>query len=161
RHARLGDAERPCDLLERHALEVVERDDHALALGQAVERSDQLALVLALHEFGPRLRDLVVREALGGGLTVSGVRAAVLVHAHEDGEALTGLTGTLAGLPWYPVRGADRVDDGALDAGDREGLERDAALGVETVPRFREAEDAAGHEVRRVDAGREPVRRCC
>jgi hypothetical protein len=65
RDAGLGHAERPGDVLERDALEVVERDDHALTLRQAVQGAHELAAALGGQKLGARF-GVGVGDGVGG-----------------------------------------------------------------------------------------------
>jgi hypothetical protein len=58
----------------------------------------------------------------------------------------------------HPVDRAELVDDGALDAGDRVGLELEAARRVELVDRVDEPEDAVADEVGLLDVLGQPGR---
>jgi hypothetical protein len=59
---------------------------------------------------------------------------------------------------WNPVQRAQLVDDRALDAGDRVGLELDLALELEALDRGDQPAEAVGDEVGLLDVRRQPGR---
>ena len=59
----------------------------------------------------------------------------------------------------HPVERAQLVDDRALDACDRVGLELDVAVGIEALDRADQAEQAVRDEVVLVDVGGRPLPR--
>jgi hypothetical protein len=68
------------------------------------------------------------------------------------------LAGTGADGARDPVQGAQLVDDRALDAGDRVGLELDLALEVEALDRVDQADQAVGDQVGLLDVRGEAAR---
>src|SRR5829696_7224806 len=115
----------------RHSPQLVERDDRGVG---------------DLHQ---ALLELLDRDAeLLGHLLVGGcaVQAVLELAVHALDLAGPGAHGARD-----PVERAELVDDRALDAGDRVGLELDLALGVEALDRVDEADQAVGDEIGLLD----------
>ena len=68
------------------------------------------------------------------------------------------LTGAGADGARHPVEGPQLVDDRALDARDRVGLELDLALEVEALDRVDQADQAVGDEIGLLDVRRQAAR---
>src|SRR3954454_6065685 len=83
------------------------------------------------------------------------VRGRAVQPVLELGVDLLDLAGAGAHGARHPVQGAQLVDDRALDAGDRVGLELDLAVEVEALDRIDQAEQAIGDEVRLFHMGRQ------
>ena len=66
------------------------------------------------------------------------------------------LAGAGANASRHPVERAQLVDDGALDAHDRVGLELDLARQVEALDRGDQAHEPVGDQVRLLDMRRQP-----
>src|SRR3954452_25185009 len=115
----------------RHRPQLVERDDGG------VGDLDQ-----ALLELLDRDAELLGHRLVGGRPVQAVLELAV--------DALD-LAGAGAVGARHPVQGAQLVDDRALDAGDRVGLELDLALGVEALDGVDEADEAVGDEVGLLD----------
>ncbi len=76
----------------------------------------------------------------------------------ELGVRLLDVAGTGANRARHPVERAQLVDDRALDPGHGEGLELDLAVGIESLDRADQPEQAVGDQVGLLDVGREPGR---
>src|SRR4051794_13610630 len=119
----------------RHGPQLVERDDRGVG---------------DLHQ---ALLELLDRDAeLLGHLLVGGRPVQAVLELAVD--ALD-LAGTGADGARHPVERAQLVDDRALDARDRVGLELDLALGVEALDRVDQADEAVGDEVGLLDVRRQ------
>src|SRR5215213_10808973 len=125
----------------RHRPQLVERDD------RGVGDLDQ-ALLELLDRDAELLGHLLVRRRAVQAVLELAVCALDLAGAGADGAR-------------HPVQRAQLVDDRALDAGDRVGLELDLALGLEALDRVDEADQAVGDELGLLDvrrqAGRHPA----
>src|SRR3954470_9948900 len=111
----------------RHRPQLVERDDGGVG---------------DLHQ---ALLELLDRDAeLLGHLLVRGRAVQAVLELPVDALDLAGAGADGAR---HPVEGAQLVDDRALDARDRVGLELDLALGVEALDRVDQADEAVGDEV--------------
>src|SRR3954454_2064041 len=107
---------------------------------QLVQRDDR-----GLGDLHQALLELLDRDAeLLGHLLVGGRPVQAVL---ELPVGALDLAGTGADGARHPVQGAQLVDDRALDAGDRVGLELDLAVGVEALDRVDEADEAVGDEV--------------
>src|SRR3954454_2367526 len=107
---------------------------------QLVERDDR-----GVGDLHQALLQLLDRDAeLLGHLLVGGRPVQAVLELAVDALDLTGAGADGAR---HPVQGAQLVDDRALDAGDRVGLELDLAVGVEALDRVDEADEAVGDEV--------------
>src|SRR5215213_5231644 len=111
---------------------------------QLVERDDR-----GVGDLHQALLELLDRDAelLGHLFVRGGAVQAVLEPAVHPLD----LAGTGAHRARHPVQRAQLVDDRALDARDRVGLELDLALGVEALDRVDEADQAVGDEVGLLD----------
>src|SRR5215211_916228 len=115
----------------RHRPQLVERDDRGVG---------------DLHQ---ALLELLDRDAeLLGHLLVGGRAVQAVLELAVDALDLAGAGAHRAR---HPVERAQLVDDRALDAGDRVGLELDLALGVEALDRVDEADQPIGDEVGLLD----------
>src|SRR3954454_12525235 len=115
----------------RHRPQLVERDDRGVG---------------DLHQ---TLLELLDRDAQLAGHLLVGRRPVepvleLAVHALD-------LAGAGADRARHPVERAQLVDDRALDAGDRVGLELDLALGIEALDRVDQADQAVRDEVGLLD----------
>ena len=119
----------------RHAPELVQRDDRGVRDRQQ------------------RLVELVDRDAhLGGDLLVGG---GALQRVLELGVGPLDFACARAHAARHPVERAQLVDDRALDAHDRVGLELDVAGQVEALDRRDQADQAVGDQVRLLDVRRQ------
>src|SRR4051794_38925997 len=115
----------------RHRPQLVERDDRGVG---------------DLHQ---ALLELLDRDAeLLGHLLVGGRPVQAVLELAVDALDLTGAGAHGAR---HPVQRAQLVDDRALDARDRVGLELDLALGVEALDRVDQADEAVRDEVGLLD----------
>src|SRR5215216_129067 len=111
---------------------------------QLVERDDR-----GVGDLHQALLELLDRDAQLAGHLLVGRRPVepvleLAVHALD-------LAGAGADGARHPVQRAQLVDDRALDAGDRVGLELDLALGIEALDRVDQADQAVGDEVGLLD----------
>ena len=111
---------------------------------QLVERGDR-----GVRDLQQRLLELVDGHAELGGHLLVGRCALQLVL--ELGVGLLDLAGAGAHGARHPVERAQLVDDRALDARDRVGLELDLALGLEALDRADQADEPVGDEVGLLD----------
>src|SRR3954451_20231114 len=119
----------------RHRPQLVQRDDRGVG---------------DLHQ---ALLELLDRDAdLLGHLLVGGCPVQPVLELAVDALDLAGAGADGAR---HPVKGAQLVDDRALDAGDRVGLELDLALEVEALDGVDEADEAVGDEVGLLDVRRQ------
>src|SRR5919206_830235 len=131
-----------------------------------VQRVEQRDLVAARVAHGPQLvegghrgvGDLQQRvlELLDGDAQLGGhllVGRCALETVLEPRVGLLDVAGAGAHRARHPVQRAQFVDDRALDAGDRVGLELDLAAEVEALDRVDEADQAVGDEVGLLDVG--------
>src|SRR3954449_5664215 len=115
----------------RHRPQLVERDNRGVGdLHQA--------LLELLDRDAELLGHLLVRRRPVQAVLELAVRALDLARPGADGAR-------------HPVQRAQLVDDRALDAGDRVGLELDLALGIEALDRVDEPDQPIGDEVGLLD----------
>src|SRR3954454_23093498 len=113
---------------------------------QLVERDDR-----GVGDLHQALLELLDRDAeLLGHLLVRGRAVQAVLELAVDALDLAGAGAHGAR---HPVQGAQLVDDRALDAGDRVGLELDLAAGVETLDRVDQPDQPVRDEVGLLDVG--------
>ena len=120
------------------------------AKARAIER----AISKLENELRRTPEDGEVAAELDGDLVVLGRAAELVLELRVGALDRAGLRPHRAR---HPVDRAQLVDDGALDAADRVRLELEAAGRVELVDRVDQPEDPVAHEVRLLDALREPL----
>jgi hypothetical protein len=135
-------------------------DRGGIGRARVLDRVEERDLVAAGVADGPQLvqggdggvGDLQQRllELLDGHAELEGhlvVGRSALELVLELGVGLLDLAGAGADAARHPVERAQLVDDRALDAGDRVGLELDLALGLEALDRADQADEPVGDEV--------------
>src|SRR5215216_4586668 len=167
RDARLGHAEDLADLAQRQVLVVVERDHELLALGQRRDRVGEPVLELGRVQQLLRVgRVGIVQRVEQRDLVAGGVRDRPQLVERDHGrvrdldERLLELLDREVELQRHLlVRGsavqAQLVDDRALDARDRVGLELDLAVDVEALDRVDQADQPVRDQVGFLDMGRQ------
>ena len=125
-------------------------------LASLTVHSSSSAAIVRVRDLQQRLLELLDRDLELGGHLLVGRRALQPML-----ELLVGpldLAGPRADRARHPVERAQLVDDRALDARDRVGLELDLALEVEALDRADQADEPVGDEVGLVDVRGQPRR---